>query len=75
MFIKQELLFTEKLSYINARDSTVYRSLAKLNLGGRCHALLIKEPLHDTDAGKKVPHRLPKLPTTTVSTNEETLSF
>ena len=53
MFIKEDVLFTEKLSNINPQDATLYKSLEKLNLGGRCNVLLIKEPLQDSDAGKR----------------------
>ena len=53
MFVKEDVLFTEKLSNINPQDTTLYQSLEKLNLGGRCSALLIKEPIHDSDAGKR----------------------
>ncbi|KAK8376456.1 hypothetical protein O3P69_009837 [Scylla paramamosain] len=35
MFIKEDVLFTEKLSNINPQDTTLYQSLEKLNLGGR----------------------------------------
>lgn len=53
MFIQDEVLATEKLSNINPLDTSIYESLEKLNFGGRCHALLMKEPLHDSDAQKK----------------------
>lgn len=53
MFIQDKVLAIEKLSNINPLDASIYKSLEKLSLGGRCHALLIKEPLHDKDAEKK----------------------
>lgn len=54
MFIQDEVLATLKLSKINPLDTSIYKSLDNLNLGGRCHALLIKEPLHDSNAEKKI---------------------
>ncbi|MPC72088.1 hypothetical protein E2C01_066381 [Portunus trituberculatus] len=51
MFIKEDVLFTGKLSDINPQDTT--RKSEKLNLGGRCNVLLIKEPLHDSGAGER----------------------
>ena len=53
MFTQDEVLATEKLPSINPLDTSIYKSLEKLNLGGRCHALLIKEPLHDSDTEKR----------------------
>lgn len=41
------------MSNINPQDITLYKNLEKLNLGGRCNVLLIKEPLHDSDVHKR----------------------
>ena len=45
MFIKRDVLDREKLSVIDPSDSKLHVALNRLNVGGRCEALLLKEPL------------------------------
>ncbi|KAK3888410.1 hypothetical protein Pcinc_007538 [Petrolisthes cinctipes] len=47
MFMKDEILMTEKLANINPTDSSKFKALDNLHVGGRCEVLLMKEPLQD----------------------------
>lgn len=46
MFVKNEVLECQ-LSVINPRDVSLYHDLNRTKLGGRCEALMVKEPLGD----------------------------
>ena len=45
MFIKRDVLDREKLSVIDPSDSKLHVALNRLNVGGRCEALLLNKPL------------------------------
>lgn len=45
MFVKHNVLESQKLSVINPNDVSVYLDVDSINLGGRCQSLLLKEPL------------------------------
>ena len=49
MFVKNEVLNVHRLSVINPRDVSLHLDLNRVKLGGRCEALMLKEPL---DEGK-----------------------
>lgn len=49
---KNEVVATEKLYNISCLSTYVYKYLDKLNLAGRCHGMLIKEPLSDSASEK-----------------------
>ena len=47
MFMKDEVLMTEKLANINPSHLSKFKALDNLHVGGRCEILLMKEPLQD----------------------------
>lgn len=53
MFVREEVVLTKTLATIDPCDSSQYKSLESINVGGRCQALLEKEPLPDKEARKR----------------------
>ena len=47
MFIEDTVIATEKLVDINPLDVSKYKTLENVKVGGRCSALLLKEPLKE----------------------------
>lgn len=45
MLIKEDVLVSEKLSIIDIANPSLHVTLNKLNVGGRCKAALLNEPL------------------------------
>lgn len=49
MFVRDEVVANKDLSLIDPGNDSLYKDISEINLGGRCGALLIKEPLGDQD--------------------------
>lgn len=53
MFIKEDVVLTKKLDDIDPRDKSLYKNLEDINLGGRCQAHLLREPIADKGVKKR----------------------
>lgn len=53
MFMKREVVLLKKLAEIDPCDKSLYKATEDINLGGRCQALLMKEPIVDQEAKKR----------------------
>jgi hypothetical protein len=49
LFIPEDLLLTMKLADINPSNATLYQKLDGIQLGGRCEALLNRQPLGEKE--------------------------
>lgn len=47
MFVRDEVVANKNLSLIDPENDSLYKDISEINLGGRCGALLTKEPLGD----------------------------
>lgn len=53
MFIKEDVVLTKKLDDIDPCDKSLYKNLEDINLGGRCQAHLLREPIADKGVKKR----------------------
>lgn len=53
MFMKREVVLSKQLAEIDPCDNSLYKKLEDINLGGRCQALLMTEPIVDKEAKKR----------------------
>lgn len=48
-FVQDETIQSQELDAIDPHNVSVYKSISKISLGGRCEAMLLKEPLGENE--------------------------